>query len=1014
MTEPGQAGNSAANFNYKKPFGSAARLYRKAGWLGVLPLPQGQKHPPPKGYTGAGKEYPTDKTVEAWIASNAKANIGLRLAEVDSEFWPVDLPPVYAGNQVDGWELIGIDVDDYKGKEGGNQRESLEYLYGDLPATVLSSARWGSGGASCISIYLVPKGYRFMGKAADSIEIIQKRHRYMVAWPSLNPDAPTAIVDGAAVHARYSWKWGRPKDVGADANSAGFTPLADIPGIPSIAAQEGQQDGPGSGPEGGGTGRVFGNSGGGVAVLPEAWFKFLSRKGERETEDAISSLSDNELMSWVTDELRWEGDPCKRVSNALAKALEDLENSPDSHTWLNSFLWYLFNLAAEGHSGIGHAYHEYIQAWKSHAVEFRGAAPEDLNSEIQRSIIGALSKIEPKYVAKPVGAEYAESNEAVEHLPLRADICVGNEIENVDRLGPIIGPMPVNTCPPADEYDHCDRGNAQHFADLYAGNMHYYMPNQAWVFWTGQRWVEADEALTCMAFERVRYEQRARADELWAEAGLFDPNDPATKADYKAAVNAAKKMEAWYLKSGYRSFVRNAVDMAKGEYRRDRDALDEDGQIDPSGVLKGILLSDEIFDQKLHLLACSNGVLDLNDVASGVRPGRKDDYLSMNTNTPYIAWRYIVNGDPVTGEHPKGSNITQQLEAWEKYLNLVLPSNEIREYVQMALGYSIVGGNPSKKVVFVEGQGGTGKTTMLQAIKNAMGDYCGTGEVSMFKGQRFKVTLATNIMKRVLVISEPNNSKDALEADVVKSLSGNDSQTIEIKYSNKSLDVTPHFTPLIACNVPPRTDNSDDAFWSRILSVPFHEQIPPDAKNDGDAKATENARIVVLSWLVEGWARYQSNPEALNNPPSSIAAAQVSFAEEMNFEGDDATEYIRRWVDHNCDTKSNAPNDFEDAYNAAAATAEAKGKPLGASHWDIEWTPTKESVWRRLRADADKANLRISKSGKGHSEMLLQAMGIEDGNSTRRIEVKVGEPKVPAAVFVGVRLRDNSGKLGKW
>lgn len=1001
MSELEQSDNSAANFNSKKPFGSAARLYREAGWQGVLPLPAGKKNPPPKGYTGAGKEYPTDKTVEAWIASNAKGNIGLRLAEVDREHWPDDLPSVYAGNVVDGWELIGIDVDDYKDKTGGNQRESLEYLYGELPATALSSARWGSGGASCISIYLVPKGYRFMGKAADSIEIIQKRHRYMVAWPSLNPDAPTAIVDGAAVPARYSWRWGRPKDVGADENSDGFTPLAKLSGIPRIAAPEAGKDGDGLGR--------------GVAVLPEGWFNFLSRQGERETEDAISSLSDHELMTWVTDELRWEGDPCKRVSNALSKALEDLADSPDSHTWLNSFLWHLFNLAAEGHSGIGYAYNEYIQAWQSHAIDHRGAAPEDLSAEIQRSIIGALSKIEPKYVAKPVGAEYAESNEAVEHLPLRADICVGNEIENVDRLGPIIGPMPVNTCPPADEYDHCDRGNAQHFADLYAGNMHYYLPKQAWVFWTGLRWVEADEALTFMAFERVRYEQHARADELWAETTLFDPSNAETKAEFKAAMAAAKKMEAWYLKSGYRSFVRNAVDMAKGEYRRDRDALDEDGQIDPSGVLKGILLSEEIFDQKRNLLACKNGVLDLDDVASGVRPGRKDDYLSMNTNVPYIDWRYIVNGDPITGEHPKGSNIQKQFDTWEKYLNLVLPSNEIREYVQMALGYSIVGGNPSKKVVFVEGQGGTGKTTMLQAIKNAMGDYCGTGEVSMFRGQRFKVTLATNIMKRVLVISEPNNSKDALEADVVKSLSGNDSQTIEIKYSNKSWDVIPHFTPLIACNVPPRTDNSDDAFWSRILSVPFHEQIPADAKNDGDAKATENARIVVLSWLVEGWARYQSNPEALNNPPSSIVAAQVSFAEEMNFEGDDANEYIRRWVEHNCDTKHNSPNDFGDARNAALEVSRAKGKPnVMPSHWDMEWTPTKESVWKRLRTDAAKANIRITKSGRGHSEMLLNAMGIEDNSSVRRVEVPGAKKMVPAAVFVGVRLRDNSGKLGKW
>jgi hypothetical protein len=1004
-------------------------LYREAGWLGALPLPKGKKNPPPKGYTGAGKEYPTEAKVESWLSNKeiCYGNIGLRLAEVDREFWPSYLPAVYAGNAPDGWELIGIDIDDYKGKEGGNQREALEYqLDCELPATALSSARWGSGGSSCIAIYFVPKGYRFMGKAADSIEIVQKRHRYMVAWPSVNPDAPTTIaeVDGkrVAVPARYSWRYGKPSDVGGStaAGSAGSGLVVDIDGIPSIKPSE---------------------AGEGVAVLPEAWFKYLSRQGERETDDAISSLSEGELSDWVKNELRWEGEPCKRVSNALAKAVAELEDSPDSHTWLNSFLWQLFNLAAEGHSGIGQAYSDYMNAWVEHAGEHRGASPEDLQAEIDRSVMGALSKIEPKYVVKPDGAEYADDNEAVKHLPLRDDICVGNEIENVDRLGPIIGPMTINPGRPADSYDQCDRGNAIHFADLYGGNMHYYSPLSKWVFWTGERWEATEQdTLACMAFDRVRYEQASRAVELWADVAMYDPGNAETKGELKEATNAAKRMDRWYLQSGDRARVKNAVDMVKGEYRRDKDALDEDGRLTERGVLKGVLLTDELFDQKPNLFACKNGVLDLDDVEAGVRPQRKDDYISMNTGVPYISWKYIVNGDPITGEYPTGSPIPKQYQTWMSYLDLVLPlraekpidsrnvmtqetldqqAQKLRDDVQMVLGYTLIGGNPDRKLIFVEGSSTTGKTTMLKSIRKALGDYAGTGDESVFQTSKFNESLAANVMKRVMLVSELEDGlENRLKAKAIKRIAGDEGGiTLREKYKNEARVVEPQFTGLVACNNAPAIEGFDEATLRRMVSVRFNKEILVADRTK--AAETVAASIVVLSWLIEGWMKYakrdaelKADPNAIGgfweNRPKEALLKQAEFSSEMDAETVGVEQFIKNWVEMRCDTKMNATNEFDEAMAQAEAAAKLKGKPLGTSHWAVEWTAQKSDVWDALRADALGKGMRITE--RGHGAILLEHMGIDPGNNKAARKIN-GELK---AVYVGVRLRHNNGKLGKW
>jgi hypothetical protein len=157
------------------PFAHAAPLYRAAGWLGTLPLPRGQKNTPPKDYTGKTAPYPTPATVAEWCDHHGDGNICLRLAGVDSDY-----------------EVIGVDVDDYlkggKKKSGGSQLKAIEQETDcELPPTWVSTSR--TDGSSGKRFYRVPRGLRFRGKAADDIEILQKRHRFAVVWPSYNPDS---------------------------------------------------------------------------------------------------------------------------------------------------------------------------------------------------------------------------------------------------------------------------------------------------------------------------------------------------------------------------------------------------------------------------------------------------------------------------------------------------------------------------------------------------------------------------------------------------------------------------------------------------------------------------------------------------------------------------------------------------------------------------------------------------------------------------------------------------------
>jgi hypothetical protein len=150
-------------------YASAARHYIAAGWSGVLPLSRGTKYPPPVGYTGRGGVWPDADTVERWAIDNPGGNIALRM-------------PGY---------VIGIDVDHYGDKVGGDTLEALEQARGPLPPTWTSTSR--GPGSSGIRFYRVPDGVELPGVLGPCIEAIQHHHRYAVVAPS--------TVDGR----RYRW-----------------------------------------------------------------------------------------------------------------------------------------------------------------------------------------------------------------------------------------------------------------------------------------------------------------------------------------------------------------------------------------------------------------------------------------------------------------------------------------------------------------------------------------------------------------------------------------------------------------------------------------------------------------------------------------------------------------------------------------------------------------------------------------------------------------------------------------
>lgn len=296
------------------PFGEAALALWAAGWRGVLPLPERSKANPPSGYTGAQGGWPSYADVHAWTEGReADGNVCLRLPQ----------------------HVLGVDVDDYADKRGAATLAAAVERWGDLPATWTITSREGASG---IRLFTVPEHLHWPGELpGGDVELLQYRHRYAVAPPSLHPEGR-----------RYRWQ--RPDGT----TSLTAPPVDDLP------------------------------------LLPQRWVDGLTA-GRAAADVARAGVDRGGAGAWLAAH-DGTGRPCPAVRAAARRALLDLR-AGSRHDGALRATMRLASLAAERHSGAVAALGDVHAAFLTACADARRGtvrSPETTAHEWLSLLVGAV------------------------------------------------------------------------------------------------------------------------------------------------------------------------------------------------------------------------------------------------------------------------------------------------------------------------------------------------------------------------------------------------------------------------------------------------------------------------------------------------------------------------------------------------------------------------------------------------------------------------------------------------
>lgn len=302
----------------------------------------------------------------------------------------------------------------------------------------------------------------------------------------------------------------------------------------------------------------------------------------------------------------------------------------------------------------------------------------------------------------------------------------------------------------------------------------------------------------------------------------------------------------------------------------------------------------EDFDRDHFALNVMNGTIDLH--TGELRPHRREDRMTKLAPVVY---------DP-----------RATAPVWEQFVLEIMGGRpQLADYLRRIVGYSLTGDTGEQCFFFLYGTGANGKGTLVEQLRQILGDYAQAADFSTFAARRDEGGAPRNDVAglagaRFVSSAEVEDGRRFAES-LVKQLTGGD--TVKARFLfREGFAFKPTFKLWISGNHRPIIKGTDNGIWRRVRLVPFDRTFALDrtfpAKLEAEAPG-------ILAWAVRGCLEWQR--DGLGEP-IEVMEATASYRADMD--------RLAGFISEICVETTNATATAAQLYRAYKDWCEANGE----------------------------------------------------------------------------------------
>nr|WP_157929971.1 phage/plasmid primase, P4 family [Brevibacterium epidermidis] len=409
--------------------------------------------------------------------------------------------------------------------------------------------------------------------------------------------------------------------------------------------------------------------------------------------------------------------------------------------------------------------------------------------------------------------------------------------ENATTAAEIVDAAGADELEPQSKFDEfSDAGLADRAIDDGIKNRLRKVVGMGWIGWTGKGWTS------------ITTDQAVDAIRVWAEEYLEALDQAVVDASGKEQKFAAReKATTMSHKVGARSVLKAVLGLVAGRLTTQPEELDADPE----------------------LTACGDDVVDL---ATKERLCHDPDMLmTKSTGTNYV---------------PGATSPT-----WDKARE-AFADEETERYVQRVIGQAATG-YPAEIVHVSMGSGSNGKSTVIDAVMAALGDYAVRLPPSVLAGNARDRHPAELMPLQGCRLGVAEELPEGRHLDVAQMKRLTDTAEVTARNMGENFVTFPaQHSLMVATNYRLIVSEADYGTQRRLREIPWPKTFVNDPKGPNELKSAgsgmkrklrqQREREAVLAWIIEGAHEVLADGGEIGDPPKAVRDATEAWLAQSN------------------------------------------------------------------------------------------------------------------------------------